>query len=279
MNYNVEETIRRRRSVRSYDNRPLSDADRSSLNAAIEEILAEDTPFPTPVRIQWLEANAGEEPQKLGTYGVIRGAQSFLGVTVKNTPTAPEAVGYTFEKIVLAATAMGLGTCWMAGTFNRAQFESAMDIAADELFPIISPIGYPSEKTNLINTVFRKSSKADQRKDWGELFFDGSFDTPLTKEQAGDYAFPLEMLRLAPSAANLQPWRIVRQDGAYHFCRKGNPKIKYPYDLQRLDAGIGACHFHLAAQERGLAGSFRTLPEPAIALPENIKYLFSWVED
>ena len=103
---------------------------------------------------------------------------------------------------------MGLGTCWMAGTFNRSQFESAMDIADDELFPIISPIGYPAEKTGFINGVFRKASGSDRRKDWSELFFDGAFETPLTKAQAGDYAFPLEMLRLAPSAANLQPWQV-----------------------------------------------------------------------
>ena len=134
------------------------------------------------------------------------------------------------------------------------------------------------EKKALIDTVFRKVGKSDQRKDWSELFFEGEFEKPLSEAQAGVYAYPLEMLRLAPSAANKQPWRIVRKDGAFHFFRVGNPKSKYPFDLQRLDVGIGACHFHLAAQERGLSGAFTYLPSPDVEMPENVKYLFSWVE-
>ena len=157
MNMDLEKIVRERKSVRSYDTRPLNPEVRDRLNAAMDEILSEDTPFSAPMRIQWLEGKSGDEPQKLSTYGVIRGAQSFLGVTVKNVPTAPETVGYRFEKLVLKATEMGLGTCWMAGTFNRSQFENAMDIAADELFPIISPIGYPAEKPNLINGLFRNA--------------------------------------------------------------------------------------------------------------------------
>ena len=278
MNFDLKETVKHRKSVRSYEKRPLSQSDREAISAVIADYCAESAPFPAEIQIRLLETKPGTDTEKLGTYGVIRGAQTFLGVTVKNTETAPEAVGYTFEKLVLHATAMGLGTCWMAGTFNREQFAGLLGVKEDEIFPVISPIGYPLEKKVLIDSVFRKVGKSDQRKAWSELFFDGEFGKPLVEDQAGDYAFPLEMLRLAPSAANKQPWRIVRKDGAFHFFRAGNPKSKYPYDLQRLDVGIGACHFHLAAQERGLAGEFTYLAEPDIIMPENIKYLFSWVE-
>ena len=276
MNFNVENTIRRRKSVRSYEKRPLSDADRDAVLSLIDELYAEDSPFPAKIQMRLLEANAGTGTEKLGTYGVIRGAAAFIGVTVKNTEAAMEAVGYTFEKFVLAATDMGLGTCWLAGTFKREQFEGALQIAEDDIFPIVCPIGYPLEKQTLVNSVFRTMSKSDQRKEWGELFFDNEFGQPLSKEQAGDYVFPLEMLRLAPSAANRQPWRVVRRDSAFHFYREANPKSKYPYDLQRLDVGIGACHFHLAATERLLAGGFSRLSDPGISVPENMKYLFSW---
>ena len=278
MNFDLKETVKHRKSVRSYEKRPLSQSDKEAISAVIADYCAESAPFPAKIRIRLLETKPGTDTEKLGTYGVIRGAQTFLGVTVKNTETAPEAVGYTFEKLVLRATSMGLGTCWMAGTFNREQFAGLLGVKEDEIFPVISPIGYPLEKKVLIDSVFRKVGKSDQRKAWSELFFDGEFGKPLVEDQAGDYAFPLEMLRLAPSAANKQPWRIVRKDGTFHFFRAGNPKSKYPYDLQRLDVGIGACHFHLAAQERGLAGEFTYLAEPDIIMPENMKYLFSWVE-
>ena len=277
MNFDLEQTVRQRKSVRAYESRPLAQAEKEQIEACISELLAESAPFPAQMKICLLEAVLGTDTEKLGTYGVIRGAKSFLCVTVKNTENAMEAVGYRFEKLVLTATAMGLGTCWLAGTFNREQFSEALHLEADEIFPIVCPIGYPLQKQTLISSVFRKVGKSDQRKDWSELFFENAFDTPLTKEAAGEYAFPLEMLRLAPSAANRQPWRIVRKEGAFHFYREENPKSKYPYDLQRLDVGIGACHFHLAAKEKSLAGEFARLSETGIMASPNMKYLFSWI--
>lgn len=279
MIFNVEETVRSRKSIRSYENRPLTQADKDAINACIAALCEEETPFPAQMQMCLLETKQGTKTEKLGTYGVIHGANTFIGITVKDTETAMEAVGYTFEKLVLTATAMGLGTCWLAGTFNREQFAGAMDIGEDDIFPIVSPIGYPSEKKTLMDSVFRKVGKSDQRKDWDELFFENDFGIPLSPSQAAEYAFPLEMLRLAPSAANRQPWRVVRRDGAFHFYRESNPKGKYPYDLQKLDVGIGACHFHLAAEERSLAGTFKRLSENGITAPDTMKYLFSWITE
>lgn len=277
--FNVEETIRSRKSIRSYDNRPLSQANKATIQACMDQLCREETPFPAQMQMCLLEAKPGTNTEKLGTYGVIRGANAFVGITVENTETAMESVGYTFEKLVLTAAAMGLGTCWLAGTFNREQFSGAMKVPDGHLFPIVSPIGYPAEKNTLVNSLFRKVSKSDQRKPWSELFFENDFATPLTEAKAAEYAFPLEMLRLAPSAANRQPWRVVYRDNAFHFYREANPKSKYGYDLQRLDVGIGACHFHLAAEEKSLAGTFRRLAKTEIEAPDNMKYLFSWVTE
>ena len=276
MNFQVEETIRARRSVRSYQNRPLSQADRAAVQTLLDEVCKAETPFPARLQMRLLEAKPGTDTEKLGTYGVIRGASAFVGVAVKNEETAMEAVGYSFEKFVLAATAMGLGTCWLAGTFNRDQFENAMELAEDDVFLIACPIGYPSKKKTLVNSVFRRVSGSDQRKPWDALFFDGVFGRPLSREAVGEYAFPLEMLRLAPSAANRQPWRIVRQDNSFHFYREAAAGNKYPYDLPRLDVGIGACHFHMAAMDHGLLGTFIRLSEPEVTAPGKVKYLFSW---
>ena len=35
--------------------------------------------------------------------------------------------------------------------------------------------------------------------------------------EAGDYARPLEMVRLAPAATNAQPWRVRKARDVYHF--------------------------------------------------------------
>jgi hypothetical protein len=100
----------------------------------------------------------------------------------------------------------------------------------------------------------------------------------LTKTDTDEFAFPLEMLRLAPSAANKQPWRIVQDKSSYHFYKaKTLEDNKLGIDIQRVDIGIAACHFHLSALEKGLPGRFEKLPEPEIQSPDQMNYIFSWV--
>lgn len=272
----VDELIRRRKSVRSYDVRPLSSQDQQMLIRWMQENDPVPTPFTAQIAFHLLRAKDYDENAKLGTYGVIRNAPAFIGITAENTPTAMETIGYRFEKIVLEATALRLGTCWLAGTFNREQFSDRISMGKDDIFPIVCPVGYPAEKRSLTEKVFRTFGKADQRKEWKDIFFSGSFGVPLMPAEAGEYATPLEMLRLAPSAANRQPWRIVYQGHAFHFYREENPKSKYGYDLQRLDVGIAACHFHLSAQAHSLKGAFQ-YAEPQIDSPANMLYLFSWI--
>jgi nitroreductase len=57
--------------------------------------------------------------------------------------------------------------------------------------------------------MMRKGVKADSRLPFEELFFDGGFDKPLTKDTAGELAQVLELVRLAPSAINKQPWAFI----------------------------------------------------------------------
>ena len=183
---------------------------------------------------------------------ITMAVESVTGVAVTDVPDAMEAVGYVFEKLVLYAQSLGLGTCWLGGTFNRSEFAKAMELSGDEFFPIASPIGYPAPKNHTVDKIMRKAIKADTRKSFDELFFEGSFDSPLVKEAAGEYLYPLEMTRLAPSAKNAQPWRILHDASDFHFYEKKTiPSSNH--DIQRLDIGIAVCHFELAAKEKGLS--------------------------
>lgn len=48
--------------------------------------------------------------------------------------------------------------------------------------------------------------------------------------------------------------------------------------MQRIDVGIGICHFHLAAKELGIKGKFER-QAPEMTVPEGLDYIVSWVED
>jgi nitroreductase len=271
--FQIEETIKKRRSIRNYDNRGLSEQQKSEIVNYMNQI---ENPFQVKVKFHFLETEQLEKGLKLGTYGVIQGAKHYLGITVKNTDFAMEAVGYAFEMLILYATSLGLGTCWLGGTFNRNQFKTAMEISEDEVFPIISPIGSPLEKRTLTDTLVRKIAKSDQRKEWKELFFSSSFENSLLVEEAADYTIALELVRIAPSASNKQPWRIIKDGELFHFFKVQGYGDVFGYDIQSVDMGIAACHFELALEEKQMVGEFYKEQDIKIELPEKTTYSFSW---
>lgn len=183
--------------------------------------------------------------------------------------------GYSFEKLVLFAQSLGIGTVWLGGTMDRGAFERAMNLGSDEMMPCASALGYPAQKMSVRESVMRKAIKADNRIPFEELFFDGSFDTPLTQEKAGKLAFPLEMVRLAPSAVNRQPWRAVVADDAVHFYLRRGKLSACAFDMQKIDLGIALCHFAFAAEDTGISVAF-SLNAPEIAFAENMEYIASY---
>ncbi len=270
----VIETIQKRRSVRTYERKPLLPHDRETLLKCMKQL---DNPFGVSVHTYIIDQKLNADGEKLGTYGVIKGASTFLGVSIPNTELAPLAAGYEFENLILLATHMGLGTVWLAATFNRDSFASAMKIPKDELFLAISPVGYPAAKRSLTETMMRSTMKSSSRKEWKELFFQADFHTPLTKGMAGAYAQPLEMVRLAPSAKNAQPWRVRKTQNAYHFYADYKPGLSKGEEMiKQVDLGIALSHFHQTALELGLTGAFEQMPLEDAKLPENIHYMISW---
>lgn len=271
----IEQTIKKRSSVRTYEEKKLSIEDKEKLMALADGL---SNPFGPKVKFHLIEKNTESSGEKLGTYGVIKGASAYLGASVENTEFGLEALGYEFENLILYATHMGLGTVWLAATFSRDSFSSAMGIKDDELFPAISPVGYPVGKNRLKETLMRKVMKSDQRKPWETLFFKNNFSTPLTEKEAGVYAVALEMLRLAPSATNAQPWRLVKDGDVIHFYETHHSNTKEDEKLiKKVDLGIGMAHFHQTALERGLTGKFEKLPQEHIETPQNTQYIVSWL--
>ena len=262
----IIEAIKARRSVRTYDGRAVDDA--LLLQPMVESALW-GNPFNIPVRFRLLDAK-----EHGLVCPVVVGTEQYVGGKVQNVPYANAAFGYSFEQLVLRAQELGLGTVWLGSTMNRAAFEKAMELGEDEIMPCASPLGYPAEKMSVREVMMRKAIKADERLDFGALFFDGDTATPLLREKAGALALPLEMVRLAPSAANKQPWRIIVKDGTAHFyCKRSKSMGGGRVDMQMVDMGIALCHFHLAAQECGLDAEFLQV-DPGLA--EDMEYVASY---
>ncbi|MFZ7132306.1 MAG: nitroreductase family protein [Eubacteriales bacterium] len=275
-NVPLDVVVTKRKSIRTYTLQPIPKEIKNQLSQYMSAL---SNPFDVKVSFHDLAVEEAENSKQLGTYGMIKGAKDFIGATVKKVDLSLEALGYEFEKLILYAASIDLGTCWLGGTFNKAGFAKEMEINEGDLFPIVTPIGYFGEKLRFKDFMIRSLAKSDQRKSWEELFFEGTLDNPLSIENAGDYAFALNMVQLAPSASNKQPWRIIKENNMFHFfeCKAQGYSGKYDFDMQRIDMGIAACHFHLAAMERDLKGQFSKVNVQVKNIPDNFSYIFSWI--
>lgn len=270
----IVETIKKRCSVRTYQDKELEPDVREMLQSYMDNL---ENPFGMQVKKYIIDKKLASEGEKLGTYGVIKGASTFMGISVPDKDLAHIAAGYEFENLILEATALGLGTVWLATTFNREGFASAMGVPKDELFPAISPVGYPAAKRSLTESLMRTAMRSSSRKEWNTLFYLDNFQTPLHKDESGDYAEPLEMLRLAPSDKNTQPWRVLKASNSYHFFVTYKSGISRGEEIiKRVDAGIALSHFHQTVLELGLKGCFKQTEPENIELPQNTYYITSW---
>jgi nitroreductase len=281
------EAINRRVSVRSYTDRPIEQDKKQEMINLLES--TNEGPFRNMVSFTLIDFSELDknEIRSLGTYGFISGAKLFIVSAVKDGFGAMDSaralvdLGYCFERVILTATNLGLGTCWLGGTFKRANFAKRINASEDDIVPAISPIGYARDRRTIREMAVRRFANSDQRKPWEELFFDGDMNTPLSKESAGAYAVPLECVRLGPSASNNQPWRVVyqKQHGAFHFYLKRNwgyDKLNGKIDLQLVDMGISMCHFELSAREKGLTGTWE-VAKPDLGTGD-AEYMVTWKE-
>ncbi len=260
------ETIKGRKSVRTYDGTPVSNEHRKAIEEYAKEI---SNPFDIPVEFKLLDAKE---------YGlsspVLSGEELYVIGKVEKKPFADVAFGYSFEKLVLFAWDLGIGTVWIGGTMNRAHFEKAAGLKEGEMMPCISPLGYPAKKKSIKENMMRKGVGADSRYPFEKLFFEGSWDAPLKPEEG--MAEILEMVQWAPSAVNKQPWRIIYKDGVYHFYEKKDKGYDKPEtgDLQKIDIGIALCHFVMGLEEQGRSAVIE-VNDPKIMIPDNTEYIIS----
>lgn len=258
----------RRRSVRSYDGKPLSEEHRALIVKFIEEL---KNPFGTKTEFVFL--NAAEHSL---SSPVLTGETEFVAIKTPKAENFEAGYGFAAESLILYLWSLGIGSVWIGGTMNRASFERAAKLQPNELMPCMTPIGYAAKHMSVREALMRKGVKADARKPFEELAFNESFAAPLDVNGTGSLRASFEMLRRAPSAVNKQPWRVVKQGDVFHFYEKRDKGYIKPEtgDLQRIDVGIALCHFWLGAQANGLAPSL-ILREPDIAKPEDVVYVAS----
>lgn len=260
---NIIEAMKERRSVRTFDGSGITPEQKKALETAMNNTYS---PFGGDVTIKIKEFNL-KDGYKPGTYGMIKGAEDFFLLGIGSDEASALSAGFRFEQVVLKAWQLGLGTCWIAATFKGSDFDNGESWPNGEELKVVCPVG-KAEKPSFKEKVTRFTMGSKNRKPFNDLFFFNNFSTPVPEDNQFHEA--LEMLRIAPSSTNSQPWRVLVNEKGVHFYYV--PKSK----ASVLDTGIGICHFFETEKYYGREGTFSKiddLPTP----PDNWKYLVSYI--
>lgn len=261
----ILQLCRKRRSVRTFEDRPLSKEQTDEIRQFIE---AMEEPFHAGVFFRFLNR---EE------YGlsapVLKGEPAYITICAKKGPYGDVAAGYAGEKLILHLCGMGLGTVWIGGTMDREAFTKASALSEDEMMVCITPVGVPAAKMSLRENLMRKGVKSDRRFAMPAIFQEEDSLHPALQDAL--YIAALEAVRLAPSAVNKQPWRIVHDSEGFHFYLERSLKKTEECDMQRVDLGIALYHFCAVLEEK--KKDFRIVIEPKER--EGLEYIASVIAE
>lgn len=166
----------------------------------------------------------------------------------------------------------------MGGRFRKQEAMSHLSLTENEIIPAITPIGYPQERQRLKERMIRTVLQARNRKHNDQLFFYEEFGRPLG-DRAEEFHQALHYVRIAPSAQNKQPWRLIFSSDLtrVHFFVT-TPLADHPLYMcepQYLDIGIAYNHFKAGVDEAGISGQL-IIESPDIDIPDGYFYITSW---
>jgi nitroreductase len=267
------ETIKQRKSCRTFNPVFLNPADKKILEDYIHEhkkLIGGEVIEPIII-----EKKEGDNKMKLN-YGMIRGHNTYLVGTSKASMYSRVNYGYLLEKVVLKAAEIGVASCWI-GYFDPSYFNEIRCEYGFEI-PGIVILGYSSERPTSSEKITRFAINASGRLGWEKLFFNNNSGTPLQPDLIPEYSDSLEMVRLAPSAGNTQPWRVFFDNHLkeFHFFKKPVSERYEQRGLHDIDLGIALSHFELTSFYNNLSGNWIKYSKEHLYTLDNLNYIMTW---
>jgi nitroreductase len=218
------EAIIKRRSRRTYLGEPIEPEKLDQLN-----MLAKQYNQQGNLRIEFITDGSDAFNGLSKSYGLFKGVKTIIALAGNKTDVhLKEKLGFFGELLVLEATKMDFGTCWVGGTFDRNS--KIIPVNEDESLEGVITIGkVPSEtlKERVIHGLAAPKSKPV------ESFYTSDSPLPSWIEEG------LKAVQKAPSAVNRQPVRFEFRSGIL----KATVDLKARFDL--IDLGIAKAHFVL----------------------------------
>lgn len=129
----LNKAMQERHSVRSYLDKPIGSDALKELNSIIDDCNRDGG-----LHIQLIVNEPKAFDGFMAHYGKFSGVKNYVALIGEKGKD--EKIGYYGEKIVLAAQALGLNTCWVAMTYKK--IKTAFTVGKGERFYCVIAIGY-----------------------------------------------------------------------------------------------------------------------------------------
>ena len=196
------DAINIRTAVRAYDSEPIDDDTARQLEMALQPInLISDLNIQL-VRDQpkvFAEANAS---------GHLTNAANYLAIVgPKDDAEARERAGFYAERVVLTATLRGLGTLWVAGSWDRSEAAKHCRVAGSRELYLAVVIGHPKDHLAYRAKSYEELCEIQRTHRPTKTFeqFTASMDDAARAAAPDWFRAGVEAAMKAPSAMNRQP--------------------------------------------------------------------------
>ncbi len=209
----LAEMINRRRSVRAYKAEAIDAVALADLQGFMDALVPLIPGAAATGRI--IPTSHGNFMQKWKT-------PHFIAIFSDNTDDGLINAGFMFQQVDLYAQSKGFGTCWV----GLGSLTDAEPVPGGMKLAVMMALGIPDD-------VPERTAADFKRKTMQEI-----------SDQPDDR---LEVLRLAPSATNSQPWFVTHDGDVLHIWREelGVIKQRTLGRMNKIDMGIGLCNLYV----------------------------------
>jgi len=275
-NLDLFDLMRARHSCRSFQTRKLTDVAHNALMESVRVHTEAAQIGKSPVRFEYISA-------PLTVWPIVNATEFLVAIAPKEyNRLAVIDVGRSLQKVVMDATRMGLGTCWIGPGADQISVQENMgdrfDAEKDHIICVCA-VGYKSNYIPLFVRIF--NSQVKRRLPLSELFFmntDFKQSVDFDADPFNRFGRNYEICQWAPSSYNGQTTRgiaIMQESGELKgFDFYATTASRY---YAAVAVGIWCANWELGCEVLGIQGHFSVLPtngEDNLQLP---RYDVSWV--
>jgi nitroreductase len=280
-NQTIFDLMRLRHSCRSYQIRKLTEGDFKELIESVNKHLAEPKFSNEKIRFEYISTS-------IRVWPVVNATEFLVAIAPKEyNRLAVMDVGRTLQKVVIDATRMGLGTCWIGPGADHKSITSQLgekfNPEKDNIICVCA-VGYESKYTPLFIKTFSKRMRT--RLPVEALFFsDYKMNESINIHQNPYRMFQrtYESCQYAPSSYNGQTTRAVVVSNENVIQRIDFFAVTTSRYYAAVASGIWCANWEMGCEELEIEGEFRRLGTDEIDLTKEQKskgipvYDISWI--